>query len=93
MSSTILELGIQIGMRPVPVLGESHFSVLPRTHPAPFPPFLPIVAPSALETGVLPQSCLETSQLPETLNPHHPVQGSESRPRLGTWTQETLVGY
>lgn len=38
-------------------------------------------------------SCWETAQLPETLNPHHPVQGSESRPRFGTWTQETSVRY
>lgn len=93
MSGPILELGVQVGIRPVPILKESLFSsVLPRTHPVPFP-HTHIVASSSLEAGVLPQSCLETSQLPKTLNPHHPIQASESRPKLGTWIQETWVHY
>lgn len=49
----------------------------------PLPP-LPIVAPSALEAGILPQSCLETSQMPETfLTPTLPFRDLKADQDLG----------
>lgn len=56
--------------------GRARFSsALPRSSPCPTPNPLPIVAPSALEAGVLPQTCLETFQSLETfLTPTFPFR-------------------